>query len=257
MSSSIWTPAALSSNARPAAGRCWRLVEAQHYVSTAKLTDTAAEQERLDRLIEASKPAIPEECRHLDYLLFTSFRYGPYPRGSRFRRAGLTPGVFYGSELVRTAATEVTFHRLLFFAELPDTSWPANPAEYTALAVEYAAGRTIDLTRVPFERHRAIWVHPTDYEPCQNLANVARVAEIDLVRYELARDLHRGSNTAILSCRAFAQPREVDRQTWRIHLDAQGARALCERPRLTLDFSRESFPNDPRIVAMTWDRRAY
>src|SRR5215831_20756538 len=117
MSSSTWTRDALSSSKRASSGRCWRLVEAQHHVSTAKLTDSRREQERLEVLLEQSKPSIPEECRQLNYLLFTPFRYGSYPHGSRFRRAGNTPGVFYGSELPRIAATELTFHRLLFFAD--------------------------------------------------------------------------------------------------------------------------------------------
>ncbi|MDO9306326.1 MAG: RES domain-containing protein, partial [Mesorhizobium sp.] len=43
MSLPIWTPAALRSEARPLEGRCWRLVEAQHRVSTMKLVDTLEE----------------------------------------------------------------------------------------------------------------------------------------------------------------------------------------------------------------------
>ena len=46
-----WTPAALSSEARPLSGRCWRIVEAQHVISTLKLVDTLAEQELLERLL--------------------------------------------------------------------------------------------------------------------------------------------------------------------------------------------------------------
>jgi hypothetical protein len=135
MSSSTWTPDALLSNFRALAGLCWRAVEAQHYVSTLKLTDTQEEQSRLEELIEATKPRLPEECRHLPYLLSTPFRYGaPYPTGSRFRRAGLTAGVFYAAENPRTAIAELTFYRLLFFAESPNTPWPTNPGEYTAFA---------------------------------------------------------------------------------------------------------------------------
>ena len=115
-------------------GRSWRAVEAQHRVSTAKLTDNLGEQERLEILIEAAKPAIPIECRHLHYLLATPFRYGaPYPVGSRFRRAGLTAGVFYCSKLALTAMTELAFWRLLFFSESPDTPWPTNPSSSHAL----------------------------------------------------------------------------------------------------------------------------
>ncbi len=129
MSSSTWTPAALSSEARARAGTCWRLVEAQHRVSTLKLVDSVAEQELLENIIESSKPPLPPECRDLHYLLSTPFRYGAaYPTGSRFRRAGMTEGVFYASEAPHTAVAEMSFYRLLFFAESPDTPWPANPA---------------------------------------------------------------------------------------------------------------------------------
>src|SRR5262245_33054921 len=100
MSSTTWTRAALSSESRPTTGRCWRLVEAQRHVATVKLADSQKEQERLEELLEETKPPIPAECAHLRYLLFTPFRYGaPYPHGSRFRRAGFTHGVFYGSDL--------------------------------------------------------------------------------------------------------------------------------------------------------------
>src|SRR4051812_40425962 len=104
MSLSISTPDELSSSARRASGRSWRVVEAQHKISTVKLTDNAAEQATLESLIEETKPNIPPECRHLHFLLSTPFRYGaPYPRGSRFRKAGHTPAVFYASEYVDTA----------------------------------------------------------------------------------------------------------------------------------------------------------
>ena len=43
MSSPIWTPDALLSEKRAASGKYWRLVEAQHQVSTMKLVDTVEE----------------------------------------------------------------------------------------------------------------------------------------------------------------------------------------------------------------------
>jgi hypothetical protein len=254
MSSNTWTRDALWSDARPASGRCWRLVEAQHRVSTAKITDSLREQERLEALIDAVKPAVPPECRHLHYLLFTPFRYAAYPRGSRFRRAGFTPGVFYASELARTAATEMAFHRLLFFAESPGTPWPANPGEYTAFAADYAAGRSIDLRTPPFDTAAAAWTHPTDYEPCQTFAETCRAAEIDVIRYQSARDPNRAANIALLHCRAFAGPDAVEHQTWRIQVGRNGARIFCEFPRAAYDFDRAAFAADPRIGAMVWER---
>ena len=83
-----------------------------------KLVDTLAEQALLEQWLDESKPPVPPDCRHLHYLLATPFRYGaPYPQGSRFRRPGLTAGVFYASRTPATAMAELAFHRLLFFAE--------------------------------------------------------------------------------------------------------------------------------------------
>ena len=166
MSSSTWTPAALSSDARALAGTCWRLVEAQHHVSTLKLVDSVDEQKLLEDLIEATKPPLPPECRDLHYLLSTPFRYGAvYPTGSRFRRAGMTEGVFYASETPQTAVAEMAFYRLLFFAESPNTPWPSNPAEYTAFSAQYATKKAIDLTKGKYSADRALWMHVTDYTP--------------------------------------------------------------------------------------------
>src|SRR5262249_7123645 len=108
MSLRTWTPAALSSERRSLSGACWRLVEAQHRVSTMKLVDMLPEQHLLESILDATKPPVPPECGELHYLLSTPFRYGaPYPAGSRFRRAGLTAGVFYASAAVKTAVAEM------------------------------------------------------------------------------------------------------------------------------------------------------
>jgi hypothetical protein len=255
MSSRIWTPDALSSEVRELSGSCWRVVEAQHQVSTLKLVDTVEEQATLERLIEQSKPAVPPECRHLDYLLSTPFRYGaPYPRGSRFRRPGMTPGVYYASETSETAVAEMTFYRLLFFAESPHAAWPVNAGEYTAFAASFRTRRALDLTRPPLDRDRARWGHPTDYSACQDLAETGRSADIQILRYGSIRDPRKGINLALLICSVFTSKAPTRRQTWRIRLGASGAQAICEFPRLRFDFGRDSFASDPRIAGLNWDR---
>lgn len=255
MSSSIWTPAALSSEARPLAGSCWRLVEAQHHVSTLKLVDSVDEQELLEDLIEATKPPLPPECRDLRYLLSTPFRYGAvYPAGSRFRRAGMSAGVFYAAETPRTAVAEMTFYRLLFFAESPDTPWPRNAAEHTAFSAGYKTRNGIDLTKGKFAPHRAKWMNLTDYNHCQTFADVARAAQIEAIRYESARDPGHAINLALLSCRAFAQPKPIDQQTWHIRLSEAGAQAICETPKTGITFDRKAFATDPRIAKLRWVR---
>jgi RES domain len=246
-----WTPAALSSEARPLSGACWRVVEAQHIVSTLKLVDTLVEQELLERLLEEQKPPVPPECRGLHYLLSTPFRYGsPYPHGSRFRRAGLTAGVFYASQTVATAIAEMTFARLLFFAESPGTPWPVNATEHTAFSARFKTAAGIDLTVAPFDRDADRWRHPTDYAACQTLADAARAAGVQVLRYTSARDSGGGRNVALLTCAAFASRAPIERQTWRLQFDDGGVRAICDFPTQRLAFERASFNRDPRIAAL-------
>lgn len=257
MSSPIWTAAALSSEAVRLEGKVWRLVEAQHRVSTLKLVDTLDEQALLEDLIEETKPAIPPECRHLDYLLATPFRYGSvYPQGSRFRRAGRTHGVYYAAEHVATAVAEMAFYRLLFFADSPDTPWPSDAAEYTAFSAAIRTDRAVDLTKPPLSKDSARWTDLSDYEACQALADTARKAELHAIRYQSVRDPRKRANVALLTCLAFAKPRPVDRQTWRIRLSASGVQALCEFPLQRVGFGPADLAGDPRLAGLNWQRKA-
>jgi hypothetical protein len=243
-----WTPAALSSEARFVSGRFWRLVEAQHQISTLKIVDTLEEQALLESLLEESKPALPPECQGLDYLLATPFRYGAvYPHGSRFRRAGRTLGVYYASEKVETALAEMAFYRLLFFADSPETPLPSNAAEYTAFSAAIETAKAIDLTAPPLSRDHATWSDPTRYEPCQSLADAARETKCQAILYASVRDPSRGRNIALLSASAFAAREPLERQTWRIRLSASGVQALCEFPKNRIGFARADFAGDSRI----------
>lgn len=250
MSSPTWTPGALLSEARPYSGTGWRIVEAQHYVSTMKLVDTVAEQDLLEELLETRKPPISPECAGLDFLLATPFRYGAiYPNGSRFRRAGRSPGVFYAAEAPETAIAEIAFYRLLLHCETPTLPFPSNPAEFTGFSVAVQATGAIDLTAAPFVASHALWMSPTDYGPCQTLADEARKASVELIRYQSVRDPRARANLALLSCSAFAAPRPLERQTWRIRVAETGVQARREFPNLALDFSPRDFATDPRIAS--------
>ncbi|MCL6706360.1 RES family NAD+ phosphorylase [Pseudomonas sp. R2.Fl] len=249
MSLPIWTPAARSSEARPLSGAFWRLVEAQHQVSTMKLVDSVEEQSLLESLLEETKPAFPPECAGLDYLLATPFRYGSvYPHGSRFRRAGRTLGVCYAAERIETALAEMVFCRLLFYAESPATPLPANAAEYTAFAAAVATEKAIDLTVPPLDRDAAHWRHRTDYAACQSLADSAREAGMEAILYASVRDPAGGRNLALLKARGFAAPFPVERQTWRIRLGDLAVQALCEFPRRLVGFAVADFCGDPRLA---------
>lgn len=248
MSSPIWTPAALRSEARPRAGTCWRLVEAQHLVSTMKLVDTLEEQALLEDEIERTKPPGPPECARLHYLLATPFRYGRYPGNSRFRREGYSPGVFYASEQASTAVAETVFYRLLFFAESPDTPFPRNPLEFTGFEAAYSATLALDLTAPPLSDRQEDWTSLADYSSCLDLSDAAREAGIMLLRYRSVRDPSGGANLALLACTAFSAPEPRAWATWRIALLERGAIALCDRPAQRLGYSWSEFAPDPRVA---------
>jgi RES domain len=250
MSSPTSTPADLSSEFKPYGRRVWRLVEGQHRVSTMKLVDSLAEQSILEDLVEETKPALPRECEGLDYLLYTPFRYGPYKYGSRFRRAGHTPGVLYATEDSRTAASEKAFYRLLFFVESPNTPSPVNPFECTGFSVEVRSPHLLDLTKPPFDADAAVWRHPVDYGPCQDLAAEARKAGAELLRYQSARDPAGGVCIAVLTCAAFVETSPKDRETWWVGLNESRVYAIREFPRFQIEFDRTTFASDPRIAAM-------
>jgi hypothetical protein len=256
MSLPIWTPAALSSERKRHESDCWRLVEAQHRVSTLKLTDTLAEQAVLEGLLEETKPRLPPAAVGLHYLMAAPFRYGAlYPRGSRFRRAGRTPGVFYGAENPQTAAAEMAFYRLLFYAESPQTSWPLNAGEDTAFNAPVRSSAALDLTLPPLDRDHASWTDPQDYEACQAFADAARSAQADLIRYQSVRDPGNGGNLALLEPGPFVAREPTKFEPWRVNVGPFGAQAIREFPADRYEFNRAAFAADRRIRDLNWERR--
>jgi RES domain len=243
----MWTPLALESEKRGWSGDLWRVVESQSQVATLKLVDTLDEQAILEAEIEGSKPIIPATCAGLDYLLATPFRYAPYPRGSRFRRARQLEGCFYAAERVETAVAEEAFYRLLFFLDASGAKRPANPLERTAFRIPVATERAIDLTVPPLSRDAGLWSHPTDYASCQELADAARIAEVEAIRYRSVRDPGGGANLAVLSPAAFRATRPEIFETWHIFLREAAVQAVREMPRLTLEIPFASWASDPRI----------
>jgi hypothetical protein len=193
----------------------WRLVEAQHRISTNRLAAGAEDQALLERLVEEVKPTLPPAARGLHYLLATPFRYG-HMKASRFRKAGEHPGIFYASEHVTTAVAETAYWRLLCFNP------PTNVVEHSAITMPVEALRTIDLTAPPFERHAALWTDPEDYSACQHFAGRARRIEAQAIRYASVRDPRHQANIALFDPSAFAATAPKIAQTW--HFRYEGGR---------------------------------
>src|SRR6056297_1620483 len=172
---------------KPYANEVWRLVEAQHVVSTTKLVDSREEQELLEQILENTKPPVPPECQHLHYLLCTPFRYGKYPWDSRFRRRGETPGVFYCAEDPITAVAETVWQIKIFFKGSPKTPLPTQPGTYPAFMAPVQVPADIDLTVPPMSSDEALWTDPADYSACLDLADRAREDGCELIRFTSVR----------------------------------------------------------------------
>ncbi|MCY4150897.1 MAG: RES family NAD+ phosphorylase [Aestuariivita sp.] len=50
---------------------------------------------------------------------------------------------------------------------------------------------------------REIWMHPEDYEPCQQFEKTAHSEGIQIIRYASVHDPDRSPNAAILNCEDF------------------------------------------------------
>jgi hypothetical protein len=205
-------------------------VEAQHIASTLRLVANVAEQTQLERILEASKPALPETCQGLHYLLATPFRYCS-PVGSRFRAAA-DGGIWYGAEKQRTACAELGFWRWRFLRDSPGLK-SLGPAPQTV----FRAGidvELVDLTAAPFNRARSSWTDPNDYLATQRFAKVAREAGVDAIRYESVRDPDHGGAVAVLNARGFKPRKPLQQDTW--FLTVRRESAIWQREGATFEF---------------------
>lgn len=232
MPSTIWTRSAGSSEINALAFTAWRVVEAQHVVSTRRLVDSDAEQLVLEELLDAHKPPVPDTRLH--YLLFTPFRYPPLRHGSRFG-GRWERGIWYGAEELRSAFAEVTYYRLLFL-DGTDADLGLVQSDLTAFRTPVKTTAGIDLTRLPFERWRAALVSKTSYATTQPLGTAMRDAGVEAFRYRSARDVEGGINVGVFAPRAFTARRPRDLQTWH----AAATRASVDISRRDY-FKREQF----------------
>lgn len=214
MSLTIWTRCAARAELGRLTARPWRVVEAQHVISTRKLVGSDAEQQLLEELIERVKPPLPPEPEFagLHYLLATPFRYPPLRHGSRFGSRA-ERGIWYGAEEILTAFAEVAFYRLLF---LEGTEAELEPVmvDVSAFQARVRTERGVDLTREPFAAFEAEISSPVSYAASQQLGRDLRTAGVEVFRYRSARDRTGGANLALFTPRAFASPRPNPPQTW-------------------------------------------
>lgn len=192
----------------------WRAVESQHVISTMRLVDNLpADQRLLEDILEQGKPPVPENARHLHWLLATPFRYAPRIGGSRFR-AREQPGVYYAARALRSACAEAGFWKWRFVRDSAGLSkLDAHPM---TLFPADLRGRTWNLTRPPFSARGTEWTDPVDYAATQALAAKAREAAVQVIEFESVRDPEHGRCAAVLDPRALIGPPDpmLRAQSW-------------------------------------------
>lgn len=211
MSSSIWTRCAGDSRIRTLHATPWRVVEAQHQLSTRKLVQSDEEQILLEQMIEGVKPPQVNSGR-MHYLLFTPFRYPPLPHGSRFGTRN-DRGIWYGSLEQRTAFAEVAYYRLLFL-EGTEARLGTLAIALTVFAATLKTARGVDLAAAPFDKHRRVISSPTTYVSTQLLGGAMRASGVEAVKYPSARDASGGINVAAFVPTVFGHTKPKSFETW-------------------------------------------
>jgi hypothetical protein len=212
MSLNIWTQCAAKFEFAPLRAEPWRVVEFQGTGSTLKLVDTQEEEQLLEELIDSVKGDVPKEVPvHLDYLLFTPFRYPPLKYGSRFGTIR-ERSIWYGSKALRTALAERAYYRLLF---LEGTTAVLEPLvdRVTAFRAVVASLRCADLTRPPFDVFTDAISSPVTYEHSQALGKALREVGVEAFLFESARDPLEGINVGLFEP-VFTSPRPSSQETW-------------------------------------------
>lgn len=227
MSSSIWTQCAGDSKLAPLRLSAWRVVEAQHLVSTRKLVDSDEEQELLEEMIDRVKPPDVTKGR-IHYLLFTPFRYPPLLHGSRFGSKH-ERGIWYGSLELRSAFAEVAYYRLLFI-EGSKADLGTVVTSLTAFTAAIRTMRAVDLTKSPFDAFRSKISSPSSYDIAQELGRDMRGAGVEVFRYTSARDAEDGVNVGVFAPSVFGKSKPKLLETW-----------YCSASRERIDFARRDY----------------
>jgi hypothetical protein len=217
--SPAWKPAWFDTGVRARSAMLWRGVEAQHIVSTMRLTDNLDEQRILEELLESSKPALPPEAKDRHYLIFTPFRYRS-PIASRFRRAH-DAGVWYGAEELETACGELAYWKWRFLLDSDGLAGQALYTEHTFFQAR-VRGRCADLSVLPWKAAAERWRHKSDFSDCQGLADEARKRELAWIRYTAVR-VAGGVCGAALNSDALSIAEPLEQQTWACKTAAAGA----------------------------------
>lgn len=225
MSLDIWMRCEGPNRVAPIAIEAWRVVEAQHKVSTRKLVDTLEEQAILEDIVDQVKPRMPtgNGFDGLHYLLSTPFRHPPLRHGSRFGSAK-ERSIWYGAEHVETSLAEKSYYQLLFVqgtkADLMNLS-----CDWSAFPIGIASERGVDLTSPYFAEFRSAISSPSTYGATQKLGADMRSSGVSVFTFSSARCPQHGKVVGLFEP-AFITPNPGGFQTWKCIVTAEGCEVV-------------------------------
>lgn len=201
----------------------WRVVESQEVAATQAITRNAAEQSRLEQLLDAAKPPVPPDCEGLSYLLYTPFRYPPLPYGSRFG-GRFERGIYYASLSVEAAFTECALY-LYLFQQGPESIGPLASvrSQRSAFSARLRSGRAVDTSKAVFDGVRQKISDPASWEFSQQLGTALRAVNTGFCLYESARKAG-ATNVAVFDPKSFAEPAPLQIQHWHLHANLSSYR---------------------------------
>ncbi len=242
----LWETCNLAAAIHPIGGDLYRLVESQEQVATMQLVDSLEAQGLLEEMLDAVKPPPPPGSERLHYLLYTPFRYPPLLYGSRFGGRH-EPSLFYGAQAIDTVLAESAYYRFVFWHGM-ETPPPAPiRSEHTLFSARYAAHRGLQLQTQPCADHRATLTHPADYTATQALGNAMREAGIEAFEYPSARCPDGGTNVALFTPAAFAEPRPLEMQPWLCETTAEAVTFAQSHSRTLQRFPIELFKVEGKL----------
>jgi hypothetical protein len=243
-----WAACLEHAGLEPLAGSVLRLVESQEQIATVRLVGSLAEQAVLEDLLESSKPGLPRSAADLHYLLATPFRYPPLKYGSRFGRR-TEPSLFYASRELGAVLAEAAYYRFVFWSGMQTP--PASPltTQHSLFGTKITTARGLRLQRPPFDEHRAVLAHRSEYAETQALGMLMREAGVEAFEFVSARDPMAGINVALFTPGALATREPEFVQPWLCETDGQTVRYDSRTQETAWAFELDTFTVDGRLPA--------
>ena len=227
-------------------GLVWRVVETQEVAATRDITSSAAEQQRLEQLLDTSKPVVPKDCKGLSYLLMTPFRYPPLRYGSRFGSTN-ERGIYYAASELQTAFAESAVY-LWLFQRGPKELGPIKHIQdqRTAFSVKLASQKAVDLCSDAFKSVRKKLVSADNWEFTQSIGAEIRSSGADFFWYPSAR-FDGGINAAVISPNAFYSKKPEELQNWNLRLSTSSC-WFGRADGFSMEFQREEFESSGKLL---------